>query len=69
MTAVNEGDLVLDALGQLGSALDCAGFNRLDLEGPQVLWLAGASSHVPSGGFHRPQPGGLHDRSGHPHAH
>ncbi|MFK0128512.1 NHLP bacteriocin export ABC transporter permease/ATPase subunit [Streptomyces nigra] len=44
MTAVNEGDLVLDALGQLGSALDCAGFNRLDLEGPQVLWLVASGA-------------------------
>ncbi|MFF7104657.1 NHLP bacteriocin export ABC transporter permease/ATPase subunit [Streptomyces nigra] len=44
MTAVNEGDLVLDALGRLGSALDCAGFNRLDLEGPQVLWLVASGA-------------------------
>ncbi|MET9684103.1 NHLP bacteriocin export ABC transporter permease/ATPase subunit [Streptomyces coeruleorubidus] len=41
MTAVqgHEGDLVLNAFGQMGSRIDCAGFNRLDLEGPQVLWL------------------------------
>ncbi|MEU9356400.1 NHLP bacteriocin export ABC transporter permease/ATPase subunit [Streptomyces griseoloalbus] len=42
MTAVHEGpggDLVLGALGSLGTPIDCAGFNRLDLEGPQVLWL------------------------------
>ncbi|MFI9543965.1 NHLP bacteriocin export ABC transporter permease/ATPase subunit [Streptomyces sp. NPDC052016] len=34
-----EGDLVLGALGSLGARMDCAGFSRLDLEGPQVLWL------------------------------
>ncbi|GLW46694.1 NHLP family bacteriocin export ABC transporter permease/ATPase subunit [Streptomyces sp. NBRC 14336] len=39
MTSVHEGDLVLNALGALGGRIDCAGFNRLDLEGPQVLWL------------------------------
>ncbi|MCT7355447.1 NHLP bacteriocin export ABC transporter permease/ATPase subunit [Streptomyces sp. 15-116A] len=39
MTSVHQGDLVLDALGQLGTRIDCAGFSRLDLEGPQVLWL------------------------------
>ncbi|MFD8521293.1 NHLP bacteriocin export ABC transporter permease/ATPase subunit [Streptomyces capillispiralis] len=42
MTAVHDGpggDLVLGALGSLGTPVDCAGFNRLDLEGPQVLWL------------------------------
>ncbi|MFF0691950.1 NHLP bacteriocin export ABC transporter permease/ATPase subunit [Streptomyces tendae] len=41
MTTVQEGqgDLVLGALGPLGTRVDCAGFNRLDLEGPQVLWL------------------------------
>ncbi|MFC8570378.1 NHLP bacteriocin export ABC transporter permease/ATPase subunit [Streptomyces sp. NPDC057245] len=42
MTAVHDeqgGDLVLGALGALGTRVDCAGFNRLDLEGPQVLWL------------------------------
>ncbi|MBU6531283.1 NHLP bacteriocin export ABC transporter permease/ATPase subunit [Streptomyces mayonensis] len=42
MTAVHDeqgGDLVLGALGGLGTRVDCAGFNRLDLEGPQVLWL------------------------------
>ncbi|MDI9835639.1 NHLP bacteriocin export ABC transporter permease/ATPase subunit [Streptomyces sp. KAU_LT] len=44
MTTVNEGDLVLDALGQLGSALDCSGLNRLDLEGPQVLWLVASGA-------------------------
>ncbi|MDK1346749.1 NHLP bacteriocin export ABC transporter permease/ATPase subunit [Streptomyces sp. 378] len=47
MTAVHEGhdgDLVLGALGQLGSRIDCAGFNRLDLEGPQVLWLVASGA-------------------------
>lgn len=39
MTSVHEGDLVLGALGNLGTPIDCAGSNRLDLEGPQVLWL------------------------------
>ncbi|GHD25504.1 NHLP bacteriocin export ABC transporter permease/ATPase subunit [Streptomyces galbus] len=39
MTAVHEGDLVLAALGQLGARVDCSGLTRLDLEGPQVLWL------------------------------
>ncbi|MFI9173827.1 NHLP bacteriocin export ABC transporter permease/ATPase subunit [Streptomyces lincolnensis] len=33
------GDLVLNALGAMGTRIDCAGFSRLDLEGPQVLWL------------------------------
>ncbi|WP_367319078.1 NHLP bacteriocin export ABC transporter permease/ATPase subunit [Streptomyces sp. HUAS ZL42] len=44
MTTVGEGDLVLGALGSLGSRIDCAGFNRLDLEGPQVLWLVAAGA-------------------------
>ncbi|MEU6182306.1 NHLP bacteriocin export ABC transporter permease/ATPase subunit [Streptomyces coeruleorubidus] len=46
MTAVqgHEGDLVLNAFGQMGSRIDCAGFNRLDLEGPQVLWLVAAGA-------------------------
>ncbi|MFF9275864.1 NHLP bacteriocin export ABC transporter permease/ATPase subunit [Streptomyces griseosporeus] len=39
MTVVDEGDLVLGALGQSGTPYDCAGLTRLDLEGPQVLWL------------------------------
>ncbi|MFJ9899422.1 NHLP bacteriocin export ABC transporter permease/ATPase subunit [Streptomyces sp. NPDC091280] len=39
MTSVHEGDLVLGALGSLGTPIDCTGLNRLDLEGPQVLWL------------------------------
>ncbi|MEU0743339.1 NHLP bacteriocin export ABC transporter permease/ATPase subunit [Streptomyces sp. NPDC006134] len=41
---VHEGDLVLNALGRLGTRLDCAGFSRLDLEGPQVLWLVAAGA-------------------------
>ncbi|MFF9134775.1 NHLP bacteriocin export ABC transporter permease/ATPase subunit [Streptomyces sp. NPDC014806] len=44
MTAVHEGDLVLGAFGQLGTALPCAGLGRLDLEGPQVLWLVAAGA-------------------------
>ncbi|MET9831075.1 NHLP bacteriocin export ABC transporter permease/ATPase subunit [Streptomyces sp. NPDC006385] len=44
MTSVHEGDLVLDALGQMGTRIDCAGFNRLDLEGPQVLWLVASGA-------------------------
>ncbi|MEV7322299.1 NHLP bacteriocin export ABC transporter permease/ATPase subunit [Streptomyces sp. NPDC093970] len=39
MTTADDGDLVLGALGALGGRIDCAGFNRLDLEGPQVLWM------------------------------
>ncbi|MFJ5642425.1 NHLP bacteriocin export ABC transporter permease/ATPase subunit [Streptomyces sp. NPDC093223] len=39
MTTADDGDLVLGALGSLGARIDCAGHNRLDLEGPQVLWL------------------------------
>ncbi|SEP73698.1 ATP-binding cassette, subfamily C [Streptomyces sp. yr375] len=44
MTVVPEGDVVLAALGQSGSRIDCAGFSRLDLEGPQVLWLVAAGA-------------------------
>ncbi|MFE6358885.1 NHLP bacteriocin export ABC transporter permease/ATPase subunit [Streptomyces sp. NPDC057806] len=44
MTAVHEGDLVLNALGSLGGRIDCAGFSRLDLEGPQVLWLVASGA-------------------------
>jgi ATP-binding cassette subfamily C protein len=40
----HEGDLVLGALGQMGTRIDCAGFSRLDLEGPQVLWLVAAGA-------------------------
>ncbi|GAA3207963.1 hypothetical protein GCM10020256_04100 [Streptomyces thermocoprophilus] len=39
MTSVDAGDPVLEALGQSGTPYDCAGLTRLDLEGPQVLWL------------------------------
>ncbi|MFE1839020.1 NHLP bacteriocin export ABC transporter permease/ATPase subunit [Streptomyces sviceus] len=39
MTTAHEGDVVLNALGQMGTRIDCAGFSRIDLEGPQVLWL------------------------------
>ncbi|WP_264925537.1 NHLP bacteriocin export ABC transporter permease/ATPase subunit [Streptomyces sp. A012304] len=44
MTAMHDGDLVLGALGRSGARLDCAGFSRLDLEGPQVLWLVAAGA-------------------------
>ncbi|WP_406463677.1 NHLP bacteriocin export ABC transporter permease/ATPase subunit [Streptomyces sp. NBC_01622] len=44
MTSVHEGDLVLGALGSLGMPIDCTGFNRLDLEGPQVLWLVASGA-------------------------
>ncbi|MGW1669679.1 NHLP bacteriocin export ABC transporter permease/ATPase subunit [Streptomyces sp. NPDC002324] len=45
MTAVpQEGDLVLGALGALGTPLDCAGHTRLDLEGPQTLWLVASGA-------------------------
>ncbi|MEV6482888.1 NHLP bacteriocin export ABC transporter permease/ATPase subunit [Streptomyces sp. NPDC051576] len=44
MTSVHEGDLVLGALGSLGTPIDCAGLNRLDLEGPQVLWLVASGA-------------------------
>ncbi|KPI22195.1 NHPM bacteriocin system ABC transporter, ATP-binding protein [Actinobacteria bacterium OK074] len=44
MTAVDEGDLVLTALGQMGTPIACAGLGRLDLEGPQVLWLVAAGA-------------------------
>ncbi|MER6529793.1 NHLP bacteriocin export ABC transporter permease/ATPase subunit [Streptomyces sp. NPDC001508] len=47
MTTVQEGydgDLVLGALGSLGTRVDCAGFNRVDLDGPQVLWLVAAGA-------------------------
>ncbi len=44
MTSVHEGDLVLGALGNLGTPIDCAGSSRLDLEGPQVLWLVASGA-------------------------
>ncbi|MEU4659846.1 NHLP bacteriocin export ABC transporter permease/ATPase subunit [Streptomyces sp. NPDC023723] len=44
MTDVHGGDLVLDALGTLGTPVDRAGLGRLDLEGPQVLWLVAAGA-------------------------
>ncbi|POX59183.1 NHLP bacteriocin export ABC transporter permease/ATPase subunit [Streptomyces sp. Ru62] len=44
MTSVHEGDLVLGAFGALGARFDCAGLSRLDLEGPQVLWLVAAGA-------------------------
>ncbi|MBC2868469.1 NHLP bacteriocin export ABC transporter permease/ATPase subunit [Streptomyces mexicanus] len=44
MTTVEDGDLVLTALASVGTPVDCAGLNRLDLEGPQVLWLVAAGA-------------------------
>lgn len=44
MTTAHEGDLVLNALGTMGTPVDCTGFNRLDLEGPQVLWLVASGA-------------------------
>ncbi|MFF8594711.1 NHLP bacteriocin export ABC transporter permease/ATPase subunit [Streptomyces sp. NPDC015220] len=44
MTSVQEGDLVLGALGSLGAPVDCAGLGRLDLAGPQSLWLVAAGA-------------------------
>ncbi|MBZ3905666.1 NHLP bacteriocin export ABC transporter permease/ATPase subunit [Streptomyces griseiscabiei] len=39
-----EGDLVLGALGTMGTPLDRAGHTRLDLEGPQTLWLVASGA-------------------------
>ncbi|HZF91714.1 NHLP bacteriocin export ABC transporter permease/ATPase subunit [Streptomyces sp.] len=44
MTTVDEGDLVLGALGSLGTPIDGSALTRLDLEGPQVLWLVAAGA-------------------------
>jgi NHLM bacteriocin system ABC transporter ATP-binding protein len=44
MTAVHEGDVVLNALGAMGAPVDCSGLSRLDLEGPQVLWLVASGA-------------------------
>ncbi|MFF4272589.1 NHLP bacteriocin export ABC transporter permease/ATPase subunit [Streptomyces sp. NPDC001536] len=44
MTTAHEGDVVLTALGAMGTAIDCSGLNRLDLEGPQVLWLVASGA-------------------------
>ncbi|MGW0821414.1 NHLP bacteriocin export ABC transporter permease/ATPase subunit [Streptomyces sp. NPDC002845] len=44
MTSVHEGDLVLGALGSMGTPIDCSGHSRLDLEGPQVLWLVASGA-------------------------
>jgi NHLM bacteriocin system ABC transporter, ATP-binding protein len=48
MTTVHEGvheqDAVLGALGGMGTPVGCAGLSRLDLEGPQVLWLVTAGA-------------------------
>ncbi|MGY1495599.1 NHLP bacteriocin export ABC transporter permease/ATPase subunit [Streptomyces sp. QTS52] len=46
MTTVHRSDvdIVLAALGQMGTRLDLSGRNRLDLEGPQVLWLVASGA-------------------------
>ncbi|MFF3984798.1 NHLP bacteriocin export ABC transporter permease/ATPase subunit [Streptomyces sp. NPDC001797] len=44
MTTVDQGDLVVGAFGALGNRIDCTGFTRLDLEGPQVLWLVASGA-------------------------
>ncbi|WP_405887967.1 NHLP bacteriocin export ABC transporter permease/ATPase subunit [Streptomyces longwoodensis] len=59
MTTVHEGDLVLAALGQLGARVDCSGLPRLDLEGPQVLWLV-ASGALDLFAVDAPQEGHWH---------
>ncbi|QKW30588.1 NHLP bacteriocin export ABC transporter permease/ATPase subunit [Streptomyces seoulensis] len=41
-TQVRESDPVLGALGSLGTPVECAGLSRLDLAGPQALWLVTA---------------------------
>ncbi|MEU9139706.1 NHLP bacteriocin export ABC transporter permease/ATPase subunit [Streptomyces sp. NPDC048404] len=41
---VHEQDMVLGALGGMGIPVGCAGVSRLDLEGPQVLWLVVAGA-------------------------
>ncbi|MGW3957716.1 NHLP bacteriocin export ABC transporter permease/ATPase subunit [Streptomyces sp. NPDC004752] len=40
----HDGDLVIGALGALGTRVDCAGLNRVDLAGPQALWLITAGA-------------------------
>ncbi|MFI8192524.1 NHLP bacteriocin export ABC transporter permease/ATPase subunit [Streptomyces sp. NPDC085946] len=44
MTTPQHDDYVLGAFGALGTRLDCAGTGRLDLAGPQVLWLVAAGA-------------------------
>ncbi|WP_217237850.1 NHLP bacteriocin export ABC transporter permease/ATPase subunit [Streptomyces sp. AC555_RSS877] len=44
MTTAHEPDLVLGALGSMGTPIDCTGLSRIDLEGPQVLWLVAAGA-------------------------
>ncbi len=41
---VTEGDYVLAALGGMGTPVDGSGLNRLDLEGPHVLWLVASGA-------------------------
>ncbi|GAA3984528.1 NHLP bacteriocin export ABC transporter permease/ATPase subunit [Streptomyces plumbiresistens] len=35
---------MLGALGTMGTPVDCVGLSRIDLEGPQVLWLVAAGA-------------------------
>ncbi|WP_432136420.1 NHLP bacteriocin export ABC transporter permease/ATPase subunit [Streptomyces sp. bgisy154] len=42
--AVHDGDPVLAAFGGAGTRIDCAGLARLDLEGPQTLWLVASGA-------------------------
>ncbi|MBP8537172.1 NHLP bacteriocin export ABC transporter permease/ATPase subunit [Streptomyces sp. MK37H] len=42
--AADGGDAVVQALGALGTPVDCAGLRSLPLEGPQVLWLVVAGA-------------------------
>ncbi|AIS01945.1 NHLP bacteriocin export ABC transporter permease/ATPase subunit [Streptomyces glaucescens] len=44
MTTADDGDLVLGALGSLGVPVDGSALTRLDLAGPQVLWLVAAGA-------------------------
>lgn len=42
--ASGPGDVVIGALGGLGTPVDCSGLRSLPLEGPQVLWLVVAGA-------------------------
>ncbi|MFE9441845.1 NHLP bacteriocin export ABC transporter permease/ATPase subunit [Streptomyces sp. NPDC006602] len=44
MTTAHEPDLVLGALGSMGTPIDCTGLSRIELAGPQVLWLVAAGA-------------------------
>lgn len=43
-TGPETGDVVVGAMGGLGTPVDCAGTRSLPLEGPQVLWLVVAGA-------------------------